>query len=62
MRDYIRQRKPTYDELYLQACQQMIDWNAAIDGRPNDRHWFYVQLKKNIKHYGSLSGVEMVSE
>lgn len=57
MRDYIRQRKPTYDELYLQACQQMIDWSAAMNSRPNYSHWFYVQLKDNINHYGKLAKV-----
>ena len=56
MRQYIGQRRPTYDELYLQACQQMIDLCAAVDGKPNPNNWFYKQLKENIEHYKSLAG------
>lgn len=60
MRDHIKQRKPTPDELYLQACQQMIDWCAANDSAANPKHWFYKQIKNNIEYYRSFTGVKGV--
>ena len=60
MRDYIKPPKPTCDELYLQACQQMIDWLDMLDGPPNKQHWFYRQIVENIEHYRSFTGVKAV--
>lgn len=59
MRDYAKPRVATYDELYLKACQQMMDWINSRGGKPNTGFWFYKQLERNIEHYGKLAGVSV---